>query len=190
MNAYDFTEGVRRVLMAAREHAMELRHEYVGTEHILLGVLSADDGPCRAIFQRLGVDRAEIAQSVLETIRRGTRGTNPPDLPYTSRAKKALELSMSEARERRDDYLGSEHLLLGLLREEKGIAAQVLTHLGVTLEAVRTVGERVETATDGQPVPVAVRSVIVVVEGFDGQLRSHKFAGPAESIAFLRTLAA
>src|SRR5688572_18183809 len=139
MNGYNFTERVRKVLAMAREEAARLHHEYVGTEHILLGLIREGEGVAAAVLQSLTVDLEEIQQKIEETVKKGKaqQGTGP-DLPYTSRAKKVLELAMSEARELNHSYVGTEHLLLGLLREEKGIAAQVLTDANVNLDAART----------------------------------------------------
>ncbi|HEX7940265.1 MAG TPA: Clp protease N-terminal domain-containing protein, partial [Gemmatimonadaceae bacterium] len=139
MNGYNFTERVRKVLAMAREEAARLHHEYVGTEHILLGLIREGEGVAAAVLQNLSVDLDEIQQKIEETVKKGKAAqTTGPDLPYTSRAKKVLELAMSEARELNHSYVGTEYLLLGLLREEKGIAAQVLTDTGVNLEAART----------------------------------------------------
>ena len=139
MNGYNFTERVRKVLAMAREEAARLHHEYVGTEHILLGLIREGEGVAAAVLQNMNVDLDEIQQKIEETVKKGKAAqTTGPDLPYTSRAKKVLELAMSEARELNHSYVGTEHLLLGLLREEKGIAAQVLTDAGVSLEAART----------------------------------------------------
>ncbi|HEY0996066.1 MAG TPA: ATP-dependent Clp protease ATP-binding subunit [Gemmatimonadaceae bacterium] len=139
MNGYNFTERVRKVLQMAREEASRLHHEYVGTEHILLGLIREGEGVAATVLQNLSVELDEIQQKIEETVKKGkAAATTGPDLPYTSRAKKVLELAMSEARELNHSYVGTEHLLLGLLREEKGIAAQVLTDAGVNLEAART----------------------------------------------------
>ena len=139
MNGYNFTERVRKVLAMAREEAARLHHEYVGTEHILLGLIREGEGVAAAVLQNLNVDLDEITQKIEETVKKGKAAqTTGPDLPYTSRAKKVLELAMAEARELTHSYVGTEHLLLGLLREEKGIAAQVLTDAQVTLEQART----------------------------------------------------
>jgi ATP-dependent Clp protease ATP-binding subunit ClpC len=138
MNGYNFTERVRKVLQMAREEAQRLHHEYVGTEHILLGLIREGEGVAAAVLQNLNVDLDDIQQKIEETVKKGKAAQGAgPDLPYTSRAKKVLELAMSEARELNHSYVGTEHLLLGLLREEKGIAAQVLTDAGVNLDAAR-----------------------------------------------------
>ncbi|MDA1081358.1 MAG: ATP-dependent Clp protease ATP-binding subunit [Gemmatimonadetes bacterium] len=139
MNGYNFTERVRKVLAMAREEAARLHHEYVGTEHILLGLIREGEGVAAAVLQNLSVDLDDIQQRIEETVKKGKAAqATGPDLPYTSRAKKVLELAMGEARELNHSYVGTEHLLLGLLREEKGIAAQVLTDASVSLEAARS----------------------------------------------------
>ena len=139
MNGYNFTERVRKVLAMAREEAARLHHEYVGTEHILLGLIREGEGVAAAVLQNLNVDLDDIQQKIEETVKKGKAAqATGPDLPYTSRAKKVLELAMGEARELNHSYVGTEHLLLGLLREEKGIAAQVLSDAGVNLDAART----------------------------------------------------
>src|ERR1700710_1932083 len=138
MNGYNFTERVRKVLAMAREEAARLHHEYVGTEHILLGLIREGEGVAAAVLQNLSVDLEEVQQKIEEQVKKGKAAqATGPDLPYTSRAKKALELAMAEARDLNHSYVGTEHLLLGLLREEKGIAAQVLTDAGVNLDAAK-----------------------------------------------------
>src|SRR5690606_25146028 len=138
MNGYNFTDRVRKVLQMAREEAARLHHEYVGTEHILLGLIREGEGVAAAVLTNLGVDLEDIQQKIEETVKKGkAAAATGPELPYTSRAKKVLELAMMEARELNHSYVGTEHLLLGLLREEKGIAAQVLTDAGVSLEQAR-----------------------------------------------------
>ncbi len=138
MNGYNFTDRVRKVLQMAREEAARLHHEYVGTEHILLGLIREGEGVAAAVLTNLSVDLDEIQQKIEETVKKGKApAPEGPDLPYTSRAKKVLELAMSEARELNHSYVGTEHLLLGLLREEKGIAAQVLGDAGISLEQAR-----------------------------------------------------
>ena len=138
MSGYIFTERLRKVLAMSRRAAHRLGHEYVGTEHILLGLIREGEGVAAAVLQSLTVDLEEIQQKIEETVKKGKaqQGTGP-DLPYTSRAKKVLELAMSEARELNHSYVGTEHLLLGLLREEKGIAAQVLTDANLDVASAR-----------------------------------------------------
>src|ERR1044072_2058478 len=157
MNGYNFTARVRKVLAMAREEAARLHHEYVATEHILLGLIREGEGVAPTVLQNLNVELEEIQQKIEETVKKGKAGqASGPDLPYTSRAKKVLELAMSEARELNHSYVGTEHLLLGLLREEKGIAAQVLTDAGVNLDAARAetlriLGTEMPQQSSGQP---------------------------------------
>ena len=134
---YNFTDRVRKVLAMAREEAIRLQHDYVGTEHILLGLIREGEGVAAAVLQNLSVDLEQIQERVEESVRRGKATIALGELPYTSRAKKVLEFAMAEARELNHSYVGTEHLLLGLLREEKGIAAEVLGQLGITLEDAR-----------------------------------------------------
>jgi ATP-dependent Clp protease ATP-binding subunit ClpC len=163
MNGYNFTDRVRKVLQMAREEAARLHHEYVGTEHILLGLIREGEGVAAAVLTNLSVDLEEIQQKIEETVKKGKAGAvTGPDLPYTSRAKKVLELAMAEARELNHSYVGTEHLLLGLLREEKGIAAQVLTDAGISLEQSRAETLRLlgsdmpqASAAPGAPAPSA-----------------------------------
>ena len=139
MNGYNFTERVRKSLAMAREETERLNHDSVGTEHVLLGLVRLNEGSAIAALRGMGTDPGAIRQLIEHTVARGPESAHArgPDRPYTSRAKKVLELSMTEARELHDAYVGTEHVLLGLLREEKGIAAQVLTEMGLTLGAVR-----------------------------------------------------
>jgi ATP-dependent Clp protease ATP-binding subunit ClpC len=134
---YNFTDRVRKVLAMAREEAIRLQHDYVGTEHILLGLIREGEGVAAAVLTNLNVDLDQIHERVEESVRKGKATIALGELPYTSRAKKVLEFAMAEARDFNHSYVGTEHLLLGLLREEKGIAAQVLNSLGVTLEEAR-----------------------------------------------------
>jgi ATP-dependent Clp protease ATP-binding subunit ClpC len=134
---YNFTDRVRKVLAMAREEAVRLQHDYVGTEHILLGLIREGEGVAAAVLMNLNVDLDQVQERTEEQVRRGKAGATMGELPYTSRAKKVLEFSVAEAREMSHSYVGTEHLLLGLLREEKGVAAQVLESLGITLEQAR-----------------------------------------------------
>jgi ATP-dependent Clp protease ATP-binding subunit ClpC len=134
---YNFTDRVRKVLAMAREEAIRLQHDYVGTEHILLGLIREGEGVAAAVLTNLNLDLDQIHDQVEESVKKGKATIALGELPYTSRAKKVLEFAMAEARELNHSYVGTEHLLLGLLREEKGIAAQVLNSLGVSLEEAR-----------------------------------------------------
>ena len=137
MNGYNFTDRVRKVLQIAREEAARLCHEFVGTEHILLGIIRDGQGVAGAALKNLGVDSATLIRSVESTVKEGKYDGATLDRPYTSRAKKVLEFSMVEARELNHSYVGTEHLLLGVLREEKGLGAQALARAGITVERAR-----------------------------------------------------
>ena len=137
MSGYNFTERVRATLATARSRAVALDHEYVGTEHILLALLTSE-GVGATALQNMDVDLAHACELVMSAVKQGvTESTRGPDAPFTSRSKKVLELSMSEARALNHSYVGTEHLLLGLLGEGEGIAAQVLHQLGVQLDEAR-----------------------------------------------------
>ncbi len=151
-NGYNFTARVRNVLAMAREEAARLHHEYVGTEHILLGVIKEGEGVAANVLTNMNVDLEDVQARIEEQVKKGKASqATGPDLPYTSRAKKVLELAMAEARDLNHSYVGTEHLLLGLLREEKGIAAQVLTDAQVNLEAARAETLRLLGSADVSP---------------------------------------
>jgi len=135
---YNFTDRVRKVLAMARDEAGRLQHDYVGTEHILLGLIREGEGVAAAVLANLAADLEKIHDQVEASVKPGKATIALGELPYTTRAKKVLEFAMTEARELNHSYVGTEHLLLGLLREEKGIAAQVLNAVGITLEDART----------------------------------------------------
>jgi len=137
MQRYNFTQRVRLVLANARAEAARLRHEYVGTEHLLLGLLHSDAGVGMVVIDSFGVDAAGIATKLEAAINGGHGSAISVDLPYTSRAKKVLELAMAEAVFLNHAYVGTEHLLLGLISEGDGIAAQMLGEFGITLEPAR-----------------------------------------------------
>jgi len=137
MNGYNFTEHVRASLARAREESAALGHEYVGTEHILLGLIRERNSVGCVVMQNMEVDLQELRAAVIEIVKPGRVTHHRHDLPYTSRAKKSLELAMSEARGLNHSYVGTEHLLLGILREQKGVAAQALNDFGVELDRAR-----------------------------------------------------
>lgn len=147
---YNFTDRVRKVLAFAREEAIRLQHDHVGTEHILLGLIREGEGVATAVLTTLSVDLDQAKERIEASVRRGEVTIAVRELPYTSRAKKVLEAAMAETRELNHSYVGTEHLLIGLLRDETGIAAEVLNHLGVTLEGARRQTRKLLGATPGQ----------------------------------------
>ena len=132
-----FTERARKVLHLAQEEAQRLKHNYIGTEHLLLGLIREGDGVAAKVLSNLGVDLDKARSSVESILGRGNRVVIG-EIGFTPRAKKVIELAVDEARRLHHHYLGTEHLLLGLVREGQGIGAGVLESLGVSLEKVRT----------------------------------------------------
>ncbi len=134
---YNFTDRFRKVLAMASEEAIRLQHDYVGTEHILLGLIREGEGVAAAVLTNLNVDLDQIREQVEEWVKKGRVTIALVELPYTSQAKKAFEFAMAEAREFSHSYVGTEHLLLGLIREENGIASQALASFDLTSERAR-----------------------------------------------------
>jgi ATP-dependent Clp protease ATP-binding subunit ClpA len=131
-----FTDRARRVVVLAQEEARLLNHNYIGTEHILLGLLHEGRGVAANALQSLGISLEAVRQQVEGIIGRGQQAPSG-HIPFTPRAKKVLELSLREAHQLGHDYIGTEHILLGLIREGEGVAAQVLVRLGADLNRVR-----------------------------------------------------
>ena len=137
-----FTERARRVLTLAQEEAQRFNHNYIGTEHLLLGLVREGDGVAAKVLSNLGVELAKVRSAVEFIIGRGDRAVLG-EIGLTPRAKKVIELAVDEARRLNHHYIGTEHLLLGLVREGEGIAAGVLESLGVNLERVRAETTRI-----------------------------------------------
>jgi len=142
-----FTERAKRVLFLAREEALRLSHNFVGTEHILLGLARIGEGVAANVLANLGLDLNELRQAVEEMVPPGKHRVPPTDLPLNPSARRALHFAMEESRRLNHNYIGTEHLLLGLLRERKGMAAQILVALGVDIDVVmeetlRAIGAR------------------------------------------------
>ena len=133
-----FTDQARRVVVLAEEEARMLNHNWIGTEHILLGLIREDQGLAVRALTTMGISLDEMRQAVGDIIGRGTQPL-PESLhiPFTPRAKKVLELSLSEARQLGHDYIGTEHILLALIREGDGVAAHVLAEAGAGLDRTR-----------------------------------------------------
>ena len=131
-----FTERARRVLSLAQEEAQRFNHNYIGTEHILLGLVRETDGVAARVLSNLGVELQKVRVAVEFIIGRGER-TTPGEIGLTPRAKKVIELAVDEARRLNHNHIGTEHLLIGLMREGEGVAAGVLESLGINLDKVR-----------------------------------------------------
>jgi len=132
-----FTERARKVIILAREEADNYRHEYLGTEHILLGVLKDGGGIAIAVLQKLGVDPKQLRLELERNLPKSTSGPVEGDIPFTPKAKKVLEYAVEEARLMGHNYIGTEHLLLGIVREKDGLAAKILGSFGVKLQQTR-----------------------------------------------------
>ena len=132
-----FTDRARKVMQLANQEAQRFNHEYIGTEHILLGLVKEGSGVAANVLKNLDVDLRKIRLEVEKLVQSGPEMVTMGKLPQTPRAKKVIEYSMEEARNLNHNYVGTEHILLGLLREQEGVAAQVLMNLGLKLEEVR-----------------------------------------------------
>ena len=132
-----FTDRARKVMQLANQEAQRFNHEYIGTEHVLLGLIKEGSGVAANVLKNLDVDLRKIRLEVEKLVQSGPDMVTMGKLPQTPRAKKVIEYSMEEARNLNHNYVGTEHILLGLLREQEGVAAQVLMNLGLKLDEVR-----------------------------------------------------
>ena len=132
-----FTDRARRAVVQAQEEARTLNHDFIGTEHILLGLVGEGQGVAAKALESLGISMEAVRQRVEDIVPPGQVEVRTGHIPFTPRAKKVLELSLSESKLLGHRYIGTEHILLGLLREGEGVAAQVLAALGADLDGVR-----------------------------------------------------
>lgn len=149
-----FTDRARKVMQLANQEAQRFNHEYIGTEHILLGLVKEGTGVAANVLKNLDIDLRKIRLEVEKIVQAGPDMVTMGKLPQTPRAKKVIEYSIEEARNLNHNYVGTEHLLLGLLREQEGVAAQVLMNLGLKLEDVREevlnlLGHNMESSESG-----------------------------------------
>jgi ATP-dependent Clp protease ATP-binding subunit ClpA len=166
-----FTDRARRVVVLAQEEARMLNHNYIGTEHILLGLIHEGEGVAARALESLSISLAEVRARVEEMIGQG-QAAPTGHIPFTPRAKKVLELSLRESLKLGHNYIGTEHILLGLVREGEGVAAQVLVKLGAGMETVRrTVIEVLEDYT-GEHVPEHPGSSAASVMGLSPEAHS------------------
>jgi hypothetical protein len=131
-----FTDRARRVVVLAQEEARHLNHNHIGTEHILLGLINEKEGVAAIALTELGISLEGVRTEVVEIVGRGDEAP-APHIPFTPRAKKVLELALREALQLSHNYIGTEHILLGLIREGEGVGAQVLVKVGASLDQVR-----------------------------------------------------
>src|SRR6187431_3363631 len=171
-----FTDRARRVVVLAQEEARMLNHNYIGTEHILLGLIHEGEGVAAKALESLGISLEAVRQKVEEIIGHGQQSPSG-HIPFTPRAKKVLELSLREALQINHSYIGTEHILLGLIREGEGVAAQVLVKLGADLNRVRNQVLQLlsgfqgkESATSGAPEQGSTPSSSMVLDQFGRNL--------------------
>ena len=131
-----FTDRARRVIVLAQQEARDLNHNYIGTEHILLGLIQEGEGVAAKALESMGINLEDVRREVIDIIGRGSQ-PHTGHVPFTPRAKKVLELALREGLQMGHKYIGTEFLLLGLIREGEGVAAQVLIKLGADLPRVR-----------------------------------------------------
>ncbi len=171
-----FTERAQRVILSAQEEAKRLNHDYVGTEHILLGLIALGEGVAAQVLANLGVDLRRVRSEIEKIVGTGDNVMLLGEIPFTPRAKKVLEYSVEEAQHMGHSYVGTEHLLLGLIREEEGVAARVLENLSLRLEAVREevlnlLGEGQAQQQGGQPqAPARTKSKTPTLDEFGRDL--------------------
>ena len=132
-----FTDRARTIRQLANQEAQRFNHEYIGTEHILLGLVKEGSGTASRVLKNFDIDLRKIRLEVEKLVRSGPEMITIGKLPQTPRAKKVIQYAMEEARDLNHSFCGTEHLLLGLLREQEGVAAMVLTNLGLKPDEVR-----------------------------------------------------
>jgi uncharacterized damage-inducible protein DinB len=179
-----FTQRARKTLQLAQEEAQRFNHNYIGTEHILLGLVREGDGVAARVLNNLGIELNKVRSAVETIIGRGDRMVMG-EIGLTPRAKRVIEFAVDEARRLNHHYIGTEHLLLGLVREGEGIAAGVLESLGVTLERVRAEVIGVLKSSSGQQTAGATSSA---TETKVAEATGRAISGQETSIAMLRTL--
>ena len=189
MIGYDFTERIRKVLARAREEAVRLHHEYVGTEHLLLALIREEEGGSATVLRKLDIAPQKLRQKLEETVVPGSAFGTGPDLPYTSRAKKVLELAMKESMRSRATVVDTEQLLVGLCAEQKGIGAQVLAWAGLTADVARSAVGQIAGATPQAPPPVAripeIVAVTIEIQRADGSAKREVFPSVYGAMEYL-----
>ena len=182
-----FTERAQRVILIAQEEAKRLNHDYVGTEHILLGLIALGEGVAAQVLANLGVDLRRVRSEIEKIVGTGDNVMLLGEIPFTPRAKKVLEYAVEEAQHMGHSYVGTEHLLLGLIREEEGVAARVLENLGLRLDVVREevlnlLGEG-QTPQVGQPqAPQRTKSKTPTLDEFGRDLTAYARDGKLDPV--------
>jgi ATP-dependent Clp protease ATP-binding subunit ClpC len=150
-----FTDAAKKSMNLARQAAQRLRHDYLGTEHILYGLLEVDDPPTQSVFSGLHVDPADVRGELDRLVQAGPGGEDRGQISFTPRAKKVLELAMTSAGKLGDNHLGTEHLLLGLIQEGEGLGSQVLKSFDMTWENVAGVLNKSRGRSASSPAPAS-----------------------------------
>ncbi len=178
-----FTERARKVIILAKEEARRFNHDYIGTEHILLGLVREGEGVAAAVLQNMGTSLEAIRLEVEKLVQPGPATQILGDIPFTPRAKKVLELAAEEARSLGHNYIGTEHILLGLIREGEGIASQVLMNLGLDLNLVRNqVMNFLGSATPGFSQAQKTKSKTPALDAFGRDLTSLAHEGKLDPV--------
>jgi ATP-dependent Clp protease ATP-binding subunit ClpC len=175
-----FTERARRSIVLAQEEAQRLGNNYIGTEHILLGIISEGESLAAKVLETLGVNLAKVRQEVEAIVGRGGQ-TVQQEMVFTPRAKRVIELAFEEARQLNHNYIGTEHLLLGLIREGEGVAARVLTNLGVDPAKVRVQTTSLLGA-EGQPVAPKGKSKTPTLDAYGRDLTALAREGKLDPV--------
>jgi len=198
LSGYDFTNRVRGALIKARQEAERRQHDSVGSEHLMLGLLGEEDALVMDVLENLGVNPMVLQQAVEQRISDGRAGRVKPitDLPYTARARVVLDQAIAAAHEFGDGYVGTQHLLLGIIRERHSIGAQELTAAGLTEPKLRReivrilqgegVAAMLDDAEPSQTDTQVPLSIAVEVRYEDGTLAKKIFASKDAAIGFLR----
>jgi ATP-dependent Clp protease ATP-binding subunit ClpA len=137
-----FNEDAKSVVVRSQQEAADLGHGFIGTEHLLLGILGGPQDAAARVLATLGIDRAAVRDAIVQAVGRGDAAPTHERLPFTTRAKKVLELSLREALALEHDYIGPQHILLGLVRDTSGLAARILRDMGAKPAGVRAEIER------------------------------------------------
>ena len=183
-----FTDRARRVVVLAQEEARMLQHNYIGTEHLLLGLIHEGEGVAAKALESLGIGLEAVRQQVEEIIGRGQHASSG-HIPFTPRAKKVLELALRESIQLGHNYIGTEHILLGLIREGDGVAAQVLVRLGADLNRTRQQvievlhghghfgAEVIRVGPGGETLADRLASIATRLSAIERRLRESPFPG-------------
>jgi len=178
-----FTERARKVIVLAKEEARRFNHDYIGTEHLLLGLIREGEGVAAAVLQKLGLSLESIRLETEKLVQPGPATQIQGDVPFTPRSKKSLELAAEEARSLGHNYIGTEHLLLGLIREGEGVASQVLLNLGLDLNRVRSeIMELLGSATPGFGAQQASKSKTPALDAFGRDLTTLAKEGKLDPV--------